>query len=204
MKILFDLLPVILFFATYKIAGGHEATAHTWLSSWLGDGIPSAQAPILVATVVTIAVTALQIAWTAWRHGKVPKMMWFSLGLIVVLGGATLLFRNPDFVKWKPTALYWVFAVILAAAPLLTGKNLIRSMLEAQFKLPAPFWSRLNVAWAIFFALMGALNLFVAYRFSEAAWVNFKLFGIMGMMFIFVFAQVFYLSRYMEEEKAQP
>ena len=204
MKILFDLLPVILFFATYKIAGGHETAAHAWLSGWLGDGIPPAQAPILIATVVTIAVTALQIAWTAWRHRKVDKMMWFSLALIVVLGGATLLFRNPDFVKWKPTALYWVFAVILAATPLLTRKNLIRSMLEAQIKLPDPIWARLNVAWAVFFALMGALNLFVAYRFSEGAWVNFKLFGIMGMMFVFVFAQVFYLSRHMEEEKTQP
>ncbi|MEW6164234.1 MAG: septation protein A [Pseudomonadota bacterium] len=180
MKFLFDLFPVILFFAAYKFAG------------------------IYVATGVAIAATFAQIGWVRFRHGKVDKMLWISLGLIVVFGGMTLLLRDPTFIKWKPTVLYWLFAVVLLGSALLFRKNLIRAMLEAQVSLPEPVWVRLNLSWVAFFAAMGGLNLYVAYNFSEADWVNFKLFGGMGLMFAFIVAQGLLLAKYVEEKKETP
>jgi len=179
MKFLFDLFPVILFFAAYKFAG------------------------IYVATGVAIAATFGQIAWVHFRHGKVDKMLWVSLGLIVVFGGATLLLRDPTFIKWKPTILYWVFAAVLLGSALLFGKNLIRAMLEAQVTLPEALWTRLNLAWVVFFAAMGGLNLYVAYNFSEADWVNFKLFGGMGLMLAFIVGQGLVLAKYIPDEKSE-
>ena len=177
MKFLFDLFPVILFFAAYKFAD------------------------IYVATGVAIAATVAQVGWVRFRHGKVDKMLWVSLGLIVVFGGMTLLLHDPTFIKWKPTILYWLFATVLLGSALLFGKNLIRAMLEQQVALPEPLWARLNLAWIAFFAAMGALNLYVAYNYSEADWVNFKLFGGMGLMFAFIVAQGLMLAKYVEQEK---
>ena len=200
MKFLFDLLPVILFFAAYKIGGANPEGAHALASSWLGDGIAVSQAPILIATFVAILATMLQIALVWAKHRKVDTMLWVSLAIIVVFGGATLFFHNPTFIKWKPTALYWMFGVVLLGSAWLLQRNLIRKMLEAQIKLPDPVWTRLNLAWAGFFIAMGLLNLYVAYNYSEETWVNFKMFGGMGLMLAFVLAQGFYLSRHMEEE----
>ena len=177
MKFLFDLFPVILFFAAYKFAD------------------------IYVATGVAIAATVGQIAWVHFRHGKADKMLWVSLGLIVVFGGATLLLRDPTFIKWKPTILYWIFAGVLLGSATLFGKNLMRAMLEAQVQLPEPVWVRLNLSWVSFFAAMGALNLYVAYNYSESAWVNFKLFGGMGLMIAFIVAQGLMLAKYLPEDK---
>jgi intracellular septation protein len=200
MKILFDLLPVILFFVSYKIALANEITALELASRWLGDNIAPTQAPILLATAVAILATFAQIFIVWLRHRKVDTMLWVSLAIIVVFGGATLLFHNPTFIKWKPTALYWAFGGVLIVSGGLFRRNLIRKMLEGQVQLPDPIWGRLNLAWAGFFLGMGALNLYVAYNFSEEAWVNFKLFGGMGLMLIFVLAQGFYLSRHIDEE----
>ncbi|MCK0507660.1 septation protein A [Aromatoleum anaerobium] len=200
MKILFDLLPVILFFVAYKIAGANQSFAHELASRWLGDGIVVTQAPILLATAVAILATVAQIAWVWMRHRKVDTMLWISLAIIVVFGGATLFFHNPTFIKWKPTALYWLFGGTLTVSAVMFHRNLIRKMLEAQVRLPDPVWGRLNLAWAGFFILMGFLNLYVAYNFSEETWVNFKLFGGMGLMLLFVFGQGFYLSRHIQEE----
>lgn len=200
MKFLFDLLPVILFFAAYKVAGADPETSLTLASRLLGDGIVASQAPILIATMVAIIATALQIALVWVKHRKVDRMLWISLVIIVFFGGATLLFHNPTFIKWKPTALYWLFSGVLAFSALVLKRNLIRKMLEAQIQLPDPVWSKLNLAWAAFFAAMGVLNLYVAYNFSEETWVNFKLFGGMGLMLGFVLAQGFYLSRHMQED----
>lgn len=177
MKFLFDLFPVILFFAAYKFAD------------------------IYVATGVAIGATFMQIAWVYFRHGKVDKMLWVSLGLITVFGGLTLLLHDPTFIKWKPTILYWLFATALLGSALLFGKNLIRTMLEKQVALPEAIWARLNLAWAVFFAVMGLLNLYVAYSYSEPDWVNFKLFGATGLMFVFIIAQGLMLSKYVEEKE---
>ena len=179
MKFLFDLFPVILFFAAYKFAD------------------------IYVATGVAIAATIAQIAWVWFRHGKVEKMLWISLGLIVVFGGMTLLLRDPTFIKWKPTVLYWLFASVLLGSALILRKNLIRAMLEQQVALPDPVWARLNLSWVGFFTVMGGLNLYVAYHFSEADWVNFKLFGGMGLMFAFIVAQGLMLAKYVEQSEKE-
>ena len=201
MKFLFDLLPVILFFSAYKIAGSYEQESLELATAVLGDGILLSQAPILIATAIAIVATAGQIAWVWMRHGKVETMLWVSLVIVTVFGGATLLLHDATFIKWKPTVLYWLFAATLGFSGLVLKRNLIRKLMEAQITLPDPVWERLNIAWAMFFVLMGGLNLFVAFRFSEATWVNFKLFGGMGLMLVFVLAQGAYLARYMEDEK---
>jgi intracellular septation protein len=102
---------------------------------------------------------------------------------------------------WKPTLLYWVFATVLALAPRLAKKNLIRTMFEKELSLPGPVWKKLNLAWALFFAGMGCLNLYVAFNFSEAQWVQFKLFGGMGLMFVFIVAQGLFIAKYMVEKE---
>ena len=177
MKFLFDLFPIILFFVAYKFSG------------------------IFAATAVAIAATVAQIGWVWFRHRKVDTMLWVSFGIVTVFGGATLLFQNPTFIKWKPTVLYWFFAGSLIFSALVLNKNLIRTQLEAQMKLPEALWGKVNLAWAGFFAAMGVINLFVAYNFSEDTWINFKLFGGMGLMLVFVLAQGMLLSRYIVEEE---
>lgn len=202
MKLLFDLFPVILFFASFKYAGAHPETAAGWVASLLdGAAVNPAQAPILLATIVVIVATAAQIAWVHFRHGKVDKMLWISLGLVVVFGGMTLAFQNEAFIMWKPTLLYWAFAGSMLIAAWFMKKNAIKAMLGEQMKLPDAVWERLNLAWIGFFLVMGVLNLVVAFNFSTDTWVNFKLFGGMGLMFAFVLAQGAMLSKYMEEEK---
>lgn len=200
MKFLFDLLPVILFFVAYKIAGGQTDAALQLTRQFLGDSVSESQAPILIATAVAIVATFGQIAWVWLRHRKVDTMLWASLVIVTVFGGATLLFHDPIFIKWKPTVLYWLFAATLTISALVFKRNLIRRMLEAQIALPDPVWERLNLSWIGFFALMGVLNLLVAYRYSEEAWVNFKLFGGTGLMLLFVLGQGLFLSKHLQEE----
>lgn len=202
MKLLFDLFPVILFFATFKYAEKSPELAASWMGSLLGfvpDDIK--MAPILLATVVVIAATVAQIIWVHFRHGKVDKMLWISLVLVVVFGGMTLAFQNEAFIKWKPTILYWVFAGSMAFSALILKKNPIKAMLGEQLTLPEPIWGKLSLAWIGFFLVMGALNLVIAFNFPTDIWVNFKLFGGMGLMLVFVLGQGMLLSKYVEEEK---
>ncbi len=179
MKLLFDLFPVLLFFAAFKLFG------------------------IFAATAAAIAATVMQIIWTKWRHGKVDTMLWISFAIIGLFGGATLLLHDETFIKWKPTILYWVFALVLLLSNLLFGKNLMRVMLQEKVALPAKVWGHVNLAWSLFFAVLGVVNLYVALNYSTDAWVNFKLFGATGMMLLFVLLQALALSKYMEEDKEQ-
>lgn len=199
MKFLFDLFPVILFFATYKFANGHADAALQFGAPLLGAGVTASQAPILLATAVAIAATFLQVGLLLARGRKVDVMLWVSLAIIVVFGGATLFFHDATFIKWKPTVLYWLFASVLLGSSVFLRKNLIRKLMGPQLTLPEAVWSQLNVAWIGFFALMGALNLYVAYSFSESDWVNFKLYGGMGLMFAFVVIQGLMLSKHIED-----
>ena len=176
MKFLFDLFPVILFFIAFKLAD------------------------IYVATAVAIGATCLQIGWLKLRRRRVEPMLWASLAIIGVFGGATLALQDETFIKWKPTVLYWLFGTVLAASALVFRRNLVRAMLSGQVQLPDPVWSRLNLSWVGFFVFMGALNLYVAYNYSTDLWVNFKLFGGMGLMLLFVVAQALVLARYAEEK----
>jgi intracellular septation protein len=200
MKLLFDLFPVILFFATFKFSEKNPEMALAWIAPLLGTAVDPKQAPILLATVVVIVATVAQIAWVRFRHGKVDKMLWVSLVLVVVFGGMTLVFQDETFIKWKPTILYWVFAVSLGFAALVLKKNPIKAMLGEQLVLPEPVWTRMNLSWIAFFLCMGALNLFVAFNFPTDTWVNFKLFGGMGLLFAFVLGQGVVLSKYIEEK----
>jgi intracellular septation protein len=176
MKFLFDIFPVVLFFVAYKIAG------------------------IYVATAVAIAGTFVQIGWVWVRGRKIEPMLWVSLAIIVVFGGATLLLRDETFIKWKPTVLYWLFGAALLIAAHGFGKNLIRAMMRAQIALPERVWTWLNHSWAGFFAVMGVLNLYVAYNFSTDTWVDFKLFGGTGLMLLFVLGQAVMLTKYVEDK----
>ncbi len=204
MKFLFDLFPVILFFAAFKVAEGNPEGAAALASGLLagfGGTVAAAQAPILISTAVAILATFGQVGWLTLRGKKVDTMLWVSLAIIVVFGGATLLLRDETFIKWKPTVLYWLFGMTLLISAVLFRKNLIRSLMAQQVTLPEPVWTQLNAAWIGFFTFMGFANLFVAFSFPTNVWVNFKLFGGMGLMLAFVIAQGMFLSRYIEEEK---
>ncbi|MEQ1814453.1 MAG: septation protein A [Candidatus Nitrotoga sp.] len=179
MKLLFDLFPVIVFFTVFKFHG------------------------IFAATATAIAATILQVIWVKFRHGKVDTMLWVNCGIITLFGGATLLLQDENFIKWKPTILYWVFSALLLLSPLLFGKNLLRSMLQEKLALPDKIWGWVNLSWALFFTLMGIVNLYVAFNFPTDVWVNFKLFGATGMMLVFTLLQAIILSKHMthKEEK---
>lgn len=202
MKLLFDLFPVILFFIAFKYAETTPEVAASWVTGLLGVPVADPKlAPILLATIVVIAATVIQIAWVWLRHGKVDKMLWVSLVLVVVFGSLTLIFQNEAFIKWKLTILDWVFAVSMIFSTLVLKKNAIRAMLGEQLKLPDAVWNKLNYAWIAFFTAMGALNLVIAYNFSTDTWVNFKVFGSMGLMLLFMIAQGALLWKYLEEDK---
>ena len=202
MKLLFDLFPVILFFATFKYYGSNPEGAADLLGGLLGSAVLDVkQAPILLATIVVIVATMAQIAWVHFRHGKVDKMLWVSLVLVSVFGGMTLIFQDETFIKWKPTILYWVFAGSMAFAALVLKKNPIKAMLGEQMTLPEPVWGKVNLSWIAFFLFMGVLNLIVAFNFSTDIWVNFKLFGGMGLLLLFVLGQGLMLSKYVEDKQ---
>jgi intracellular septation protein len=176
LKFFFDFFPVILFFVAYK------ATDIYW------------------ATAVAIAATVLQIGYVLVRGRKVTGMQWASLVIIGLFGGATLLLRDETFIKWKPTVLYWLAGVVFLGA-LAFKQNLVKAVMsEGGLDLPEAVWTKLCVAWGIFFLFKGTLNLWVAHTFDTETWVNFKLFGGMGLMIAFVLAQAMWLSKYMPEE----
>jgi intracellular septation protein len=180
-KFLFDFFPLILFFVAYKFAD------------------------IFVATGVAIAATVVQIGWVLARRRKVSNMQWASLAIIVLFGGATLILRDETFIKWKPTVLYWLAGVSFLAA-LAMKVNLVKAVMGEGLVLPEPVWTKLAIAWGVFFVFKGTLNLWVAYNFPTDVWVNFKVFGGMGLMLAFVVAQALWLAKYIEEEpaKAEP
>jgi len=179
MKFLFDLFPVILFFIAFKFVG------------------------IYAATAVAMGATFLQIGWVWFRHRKVDNMLWVSLAVIVVFGGATLLLHDETFIKWKPTVLYWLFGATLLIAEFAFRKNLIKAMMQQQMTLPDPVWRKMLLSWAGFFTVMGFLNLYVAFNYSTDAWVNFKLFGGMGLMLVFVVLQALMLAKHMDDGQAK-
>lgn len=179
MKALFDFFPIILFFATYKVFG------------------------IFAATAAAIAATVLQIGWTKWRHGKVDTMLWVSFTIITLLGGATLLLHDETFIKWKPTVLYWAFAIVLLFSNLVLRKNLMYVLLHEKIALPHKVWNHVNLSWSLFFVALGIVNLYVAFNYSTDSWVNFKLFGVSGIMLAFILLQAMALSKYVEEDKEQ-
>ena len=202
MKLLFDFLPIILFFGAFKYADANRDWAAAFASDKLGFVVSGGvvgvdEAPVLLATVVVIAATLGQVLWQLARGKKVDAMLWVSLGLVVVLGGATVWFHNETFIKWKPSVLYWVMGVAFWLSQAVFGRNLLKMLIGEQLQLSDSIWRRLNLAWIGFFGLMGLLNLIVAYSFPTQTWVNFKLFGGIGLMLLFTLAQGVYLSRHL-------
>ena len=176
MQLLADYFPLLLFFIAFKLAD------------------------IYVATAVAIVASIAQIAYFKYRK-KVSTIHWLSLGIIVVFGGATLLLQDESFIKWKPTVLYGLFGAILAIGKLAFGRDLIAFVLK-DLALPAPVWSSVTWSWAGFFAAMAVANWYVAFNFSTDAWVNFKVWGGIGLFLAFALAQGLWLSRYLVEERS--
>jgi intracellular septation protein len=206
MKFLFDIFPVVLFFFIFKWGENNPAAAQSLVEQYLGAIVSGGggglqQAPIMLATAVAILATIGQIVYLLARGKKVDTMLWVSLVIITVFGGATIYFHNENFIKWKPTVLYWFFGAALVISQTLLGKNLIRLMMGKQISLPDAVWQRLSLAWALFFVAMGLLNLYVAYNFATATWVNFKMFGFTGLMFAFIIGQSVYLSKYIKDQR---
>lgn len=201
MKLLLDFLPIILFFGTFKYAEGRKDWAAQFASDHFGFVVSGGtvgpnEAPVLLATVVVIAATLAQVAILMARGKKIDLMLWVSLGLVTVLGGATIWFHNENFIKWKPSVLYWVMGLAFWFSQVLFRKNLLQALIGDQLELPAGVWQRLNFAWIAFFAFMGLLNLYVAYSFSTDTWVSFKLFGFTGLTLLFIFGVGLWLSQH--------
>ncbi len=179
MKFLFDFFPILLFFAAYKMYD------------------------IYVATAVAIGAAAVQTLLFWIKHRRFEKMHLATFALLAVFGGLTLLLRDPVFIKWKPTVINWLFAAAFIGSHWIGAKPLVQRMMEHAVQVPPPIWLRLSWMWIAFFVSVGFINLYVAFTYSENTWVNFKLFGIMGLTFVFVILQALYLGRYIQEEKAE-
>lgn len=180
MKLLFDFLPIFLFFIAYKVYD------------------------IYVATIVAIVASCLQVTFFWFKHRRVETMHIITLVLIVVLGGATLLFKDETFIKWKPTGVNWMFGLVFLGSQFIGKKTILERMMGANITLPAGIWTRLNAAWALFFIALGFINLYVAYNYDTDTWVNFKLFGMMGLTIGFIVLQAIYLSRHIKHEDVVP
>ena len=212
MKLFFDFLPIILFFGVFKYAELQKDWAAGFATDHFGAIVSGGivgpnEAPVLLATVVVIVATLVQVAWLVARGRKVDLMLWVSLGLVVVLGGATIWFHSETFIKWKPSVLYWIMALAFWVSRAVFRRNLLQTLMGDQLQLPPVVWQRLNFAWIAFFGLMGLANLWVAYSFSTDTWVNFKLFGGIGLMLLFTLAQGLYLARHLQGDdgpRAEP
>jgi intracellular septation protein len=177
MKLLYDFFPILLFFIAYKLYG------------------------IYAATVVAIVASFFQVGGYWLKHRRFENMHLITLGLIVVLGGATLWLQDERFIKWKPTLVNWLFGIAFLGSHFIGKKPLVERMMSSAVQLPGEIWGRLNLLWVVFFMLMGVANLYVVYNFDTDTWVNFKLFGMMGLTFAFVIGQAFYLARHMQPDE---
>lgn len=181
MKFLIDFFPIVIFFAVYKYTND-----------------------IILATAILIPATALQILYTWIKTKTVEKMHIVTLVFVLVLGGLTIALNDKTFIQWKPTLVNWLFALAFLGSQFIGKRTIIEMMMSGNVELPKPVWKNLNLSWVAFFIIAGAVNLYVAYNFSEDTWVNFKLFGLLGMTFIFVILQGIYMTRHMKDLKELP
>lgn len=179
MQLFYEILPVFLFFIAFKFFG------------------------IYVATILGIGATFIQVILTRLVTSKWDRKQLITLGVFTFFGGLTLYFHDPIFVKWKPTIIFWIFAIILFGSQLFTKQPLIQRImvnaLAGKYEIPFHVWTRLNIMWALFFILLGGINLFVAYTYSNDTWVNFKFYGITIALLVFSVLQALYLAKYMNE-----
>lgn len=186
MKFLFDFFPILLFFVAYKMYD------------------------MFVATGVIIVASVVQVSFYWYKHRRFEKMHIITLILVVILGSATIILQDENFIKWKPTIVNWLFAIAFLGSHFIGEKTVIERMLDSNITLPSAIWKRLNISWVVFFILMGIVNVYVAFYYAldlsheerNDIWVNFKLFGMMGLTLTFTIAQAFYLARHIQDEKA--
>lgn len=176
MKLLFDFFPIILFFIVYKKFGIYPATG------------------------VVILTSTLQVLFYWLKYRKIDSLLLATSAIVVVLGGITLVFKNEIFIKWKPTLIYWLSAVVFFASQYIGKKNMIERMLGSNISASARVWYWLNLSWVIFFTALGIANIYVVYHYSTDTWVNFKLIGIMGLTIIFIMGQALFLARFVQEK----
>jgi len=193
MKMLFDYFPIIIFFAVFQIYTGDASNTEATKNA------------MILATKAGIAASFLQVILYWLKTRQFEKMHLISLGLIAVFGSITIALGDPLYIKWKTTILEWVFAIVFIGSQYIGKKNLVERMMGHVMKAPDNVWKQLNFAWAGFFIAMGFINLYVLYNFSDEFWVNFKLFGMLGMTIVFVIAQGLFMAKYViqEEEKTE-
>jgi intracellular septation protein len=177
MKLLVDFLPIVIFFVVYKMTND-----------------------LIFATAILIPATKLQMGYTWLTTKKIEKMQLVTLIMVVVLGGLTVALQDGQFIKWKPTIVNWLFGLAFLGSQFIGKKPVVQRLMEKGIQLPSRIWRQLNFAWFVFFAVMGSLNLYVAFNYSEATWVDFKLFGMLGLTFVFILAQGIYMSRFMPKD----
>jgi intracellular septation protein len=177
-KFLFDFFPLIFFWIAFKASD------------------------IFIATAVAIVATVVQIGWVLARGRRVTKLQWTSLAIIVVFGGATLILHDETYIKWKPTVLYWIMGGSLLVA-LAFNANFVKALIGQDLEMPESVWTKVAIAWGLFFLFQGALNLWVAFNFSLDTWATFKVFGGVGLIFAFALAQAFCVAKYVQEEPAK-
>ena len=205
MKLFFDFLPIVLFFGTYQLAKLDKEWAANYATQHLGFAVAGGmvgaeEAPVMLATVVVVLATLVQVIYMKAKHRRIDLMLWISLVLVVLLGGATVWFHDPMFIKWKPSIAFWVMGLVFWVSRAFFNKNILRLTLGEELHLPDAVWQRLHFGWIAFFALMGLINLWVAYAFSTDVWANFHTFGTYALMAVFVVWQAIYLSPHLKEE----
>jgi intracellular septation protein len=203
MKFLFDVFPVILFFISYKLGEKHadiaQQLANNFLSGFVsGNSLSAEQAPILLATALTIVASIFQITYLLLRRKKVDAMLWISFIIITVFGSATIYFNSDTFIKWKPTVLYWCYATAFLLGQFIFKKNLLKTVMESQIAMPEAAWTKLSLVWIAYFVVMGLLNIYVAFNFPTSTWVSFKLYSL-GALPVFAILQSIFLAKYVEE-----
>jgi intracellular septation protein len=201
-KLLLDLLPVIVFFGAIRVAKGWPEATIALVTTWLGaiEGTTADQldlASLILASLCGILFSVGQIGFLLSRKLPVAPPVWISAGLIVVFGGLTVWLHNAWFIKWKPSILYWIFALILLAGRWIWKRNLLGALLSQELELPPLVWDRLMYAWAAFFLFLGTANIAVAYAWSTDVWVNFKTFGLVGLTLVFSAFTGLYIARYL-------
>ena len=179
MKQALEFFPIILFFIAYKAYD------------------------IYVATAVVIVATLFQVAFFWFKYKKVEKMQWITLVLILVMGGATLYLQDEQFIKWKLTIIEWLFGLAFLGSQFIGKKPFVERMMGASIELPSNIWRRLNLLWALFFISVGFINLYVMFNFDTDTWVEFKTFGVPGLMVFFIVIQMVFLYKYIPETEEE-
>ncbi len=178
MKQLIDFIPLIIFFALYKMYD------------------------IYVGTAALIVATAIQIALTYFLYKKVEKMQLITFVIVAVFGGMTIFFHDENFIKWKVTIVYSLFSIGLLVTQLM-GKPVIKGMLGKEISLPDSVWLKINWAWVIFFVLCALLNVYVAFNLPLDVWVNFKVFGLLAATFGFTLLTGLYIYKHLPKEESK-